>query len=566
MRRVTATLVFFLLFLAVKSQIAPDKYFVEFTDKNNSPYSIDKPWEFLSQRALDRRAVAGIPIELNDLPVNPDYIAAISLIGVEVITRSKWFNGVTIYTTDPAKIAEIELLPFVTRVVKCGMKVTEPVPIADKFAMEEMLVIPLSSPSEVPLKISDSADYGLSFTQVHMVRTDMLHDLGFRGEGMMIAILDAGFNLVDQLVPFDSLWANNQILGARDFVTPGGNVFIGHTHGMSVLSIMGGYVPGQLIGTAPKADYWLLRSEDGGSEYLVEEYNWVCAAEFADSVGADVINSSLGYTVFDDSTQNHTCADMTGNTTPVTRGANIASSKGILVVNSAGNEGNNQNWQCVSAPSDGTDVLSVAAVDSLGHYASFSSKGTVDGLYVKPNVAAMGRATVISGSDGTIIRGSGTSFSSPVMAGSAACLWQAFPEFSNATLKMAIEECASQFTHPDIFLGYGIPNLFEAYERLTSISPIFSEGSVVVYPNPSNGAESIHVKVNTTSAQNLQAQVIDITGKQIYKRNDIWCLAGENIISFSDLAFLKQGIYILKVWSQDGPAFFETKVIQRLEW
>ncbi|NQV02821.1 MAG: S8 family serine peptidase [Bacteroidia bacterium] len=471
MRKITATLVFFLLFLAVSSQIAPDKYFVEFTDKNDSPYSIDRPWEFLSQKALDRRAIAGIPVELNDLPVNPDYVQAVSQVGVDVITRSKWFNGVTIYTSDPNNITVIELLPFVNKVVKSGQRTSKYDATPDKFTVEQAPVIPLNTQPGVPLKISDSADYGLSFTQVHMVRTDLLHDLGFRGQGMMIAILDAGFNLVDQLAPFDSLWANNQILGTRDFVTPGGNVYIGHTHGMMVLSIMGGYVPGQLIGTAPKADYWLLRSEDTGSEYLVEEYNWVCAAEFADSVGADVINSSLGYTVFNDSTQNHTCADMTGNITPVTRGANIAFSKGILVVNSAGNEGNNPNWQCVSAPSDGTDVLAVAAVDSMGQYASFSSKGVVDGSYVKPNVAAMGRLTVISGSDGVITRGNGTSFSSPVMAGSAACLWQSFPAYSNATLKMAIEESASQFTNPDILLGYGIPDLYLAYEQLTGTDP-----------------------------------------------------------------------------------------------
>jgi len=460
MRKLGALLAFFLLVLVVRSQIAPEKYFVEFTDKENSPYSIDKPWEFLTQRALDRRVVAGILVEENDLPVNQNYVDAVRNVGVQVITRSRWFNGITIFTPDLMKILEIEQLPFVKKVIKSGVRVTRPAPVQDKFGLELMPVEPLNQPSGIPLKISDSADYGRSFTQVHMVGTDMLHNLGFRGEGMMIAILDAGFNMVDQLAPFDSLWANNQILGTRDFVSPGGNIFIGHTHGMKVLSIMGGYVQGQLIGTAFKAGYWLLRSEDGGTEFLIEEYNWVSAAEFADSVGADVINSSLGYTVFDDSTMNHTCEDMTGNTTPVSRGANIAFSKGILVVNSAGNSGNDPNWQCVSAPADGTDVLAVAAVDSLGQYASFSSKGIVDGQYVKPNVAAMGRLTVISGDDGTITRGNGTSFSSPVMAGSSACLWQAFPAFSNATLKRAIEESSSQFTNPDIYLGYGIPDLY----------------------------------------------------------------------------------------------------------
>ncbi|MFC2102435.1 S8 family serine peptidase [Bacteroidota bacterium] len=564
MRRVSAAIVFFLLFVAVKAQIAPDKYFVEFTDKNNSSYSIDKPWEFLSQRALDRRAVAGIPIEENDLPVTPAYVDAVSQIGVDVITRSKWFNGVTIYTPDPFRLAEIELLPFVKQIVKSSAGSFKSTPAPDKFAIEQLPVLPLPVPSAYPLKDTESYDYGLSFTQVNMIKTNMLHDLGYRGKGMVIAILDAGFNLVDQLPPFDSLWANNQILGTRDFVTPGGNVFVGHTHGMAVLSIMGGYVPGQLVGSAPKANYWLLRSEDTGSEYLVEEYNWVCAAEFADSVGADVINSSLGYTVFDDTTMNHTCTEVSGNTTPATRGANIAFSKGILVVNSAGNEGNNPNWLCVSAPSDGFDVLSIAATDSMGQYASFSSTGVVDGLYVKPNIAAMGQLTVISGADGTITRGNGTSFSSPVMAGSAACLWQAFPEYSNETLKMAIEESASLYTNPNIYLGYGIPNLFTAYERLTGIEPAFSKGSLQVYPNPSFGEENIHVKLTTHVSQTIQVQLVDVTGRTIYTKNDIQCTAGENSFRLTDLPVLKQGIYILTLKSLDGEGFFETTTIQKL--
>lgn len=564
MRRVSTILVFFLLFLSVTAQIAPNKYFVEFTDKDNSPYSIDKPWKFLSQRALDRRSVAGIPIEMNDLPVNEDYVEAVRLIGVDVITRSKWFNGITIYTVDPSLIGEIELLPFVNKVVKSDVNITKLAPAEDKFDMELQPVMPLIEPSSVSITLSDSSEYGLSFTQVHMVRADLLHDMGFRGEGMVIAILDAGFYMVDLLAPFQHLWDNNLILGTRDFVNPGENVFAGHWHGMMVLSIMGGYLPGQLIGTAPEAGYWLLRSEDTGSEFLVEEYNWVCAAEFADSVGADIINSSLGYTVFDDTTQSHTCADMTGNTTPVTRGANIAFSKGILVVNSAGNKGGVPEWPCVSAPSDGIDVLAIAAVDSLGQYASFSSTGGVDGSYVKPNVAAMGKLTVLSGSDGNITRGSGTSFSSPVMAGSAACLWQAFPLFSNATLKMAIEESASQFTEPDKYLGYGIPNLFHAYERLTGIDPVFSERSLVAYPNPSFIDEPLHVKFTAHSAMSLDATLADITGKQLFIKNGIRCTKGDNVLVFNDMNIQNQGIYFLTLRSFSESVFFETVILQKL--
>lgn len=563
MRRVSAALVFFWLCLVAAAQIAPGKYFVEFTDKDLSSYSIDRPWEFLTQRALDRRAVAGIPIEMNDIPVNETYVEAVRTIGVEVLNRSRWFNGITIYTSDTNLLNEIELLPFVAGIVKSGGRVTRKAPLKDKFDLEMKPYLPLNLPSAPFVSMSDSSQYGLSFTQVHMIRTDQLHDMGFRGEGMVIAVLDAGFNMVDVLAPFQSLWDNDQILGTHDFVTPGGNVFVGHPHGMMVLSLMGGYLPGYLIGTAPKADYWLLRSEDTGSELLVEEYNWVCAAEFADSVGADVINSSLGYTDFDDTTQNHTCADMTGNTTPVTRGANIAFSKGILVVNSAGNEGGTA-WQCVSAPSDGFDVLAVAAVDSLGHYASFSSTGVVSGSYVKPNVAAMGKMTVVANGDGGVTRGSGTSFSSPVMAGSAACLWQAFPLFSNATLKMAIEASGSQAADPDKYLGFGIPNLINAYERLTGIESVSQDHAMVVYPNPFSGQEHLHLKMTLPAAQLLQIQIADITGKTVYARDGIPCAAGENVISLDGLSPLPQGFYYLKLQNLDGPAFIATDKILKI--
>ena len=537
MKRVTTILAIFLLFLSASAQIAPDKYFVEFTDKDNSPYSLHEPLEYLSPRALTRREIAGIPIILNDLPVNPAYVEAVKLIGVEILNEVKWFNGITIYTTDPDHIAAIELLPFVNTVGMSKGHIVLEQPIKDKFSVEQ----------QSSLKLGDTTQYGMSFDQVNMVGTYDLHELGFKGEGKVIAVLDAGFDKADILPAFDSLWANSQILGTHDFVDPGGNVFIGHNHGMKVLSIMGGNMPGQLIGTAPGASYWLLRSEDTGSEYLVEEYNWVSAAAFADSVGADIINSSLGYTVFDDSTMNHKCTDMTGNTTPVTRGANIAFSKGILVVNSAGNEGNNPNWQCVSAPSDGTDVLAIAAVDSLGHYASFSSKGTVDGSYVKPNVAAMGALTVVSNTDGTIGRGSGTSFSSPVMAGSAACLWQAFPFYSNNSIKVAIEETGSQFTDPDIFLGYGIPNMLEALERLTGVDPHQPATTLHAYPNPFSGDDIVKVKFSLDNSQQVQMELFSMTGKQLFLSSYISCNQGENTIELPVISGLSDGLYLLKL-------------------
>ena len=304
------------------------------------------------------------------------------------------------------------MLPFVKHIVKnVFIKKLNNYEPYDKHKLEEVShehFAHLTIPANLSNNINPLYDYGPSFKQIHMLKGDSLHKMGYRGEGKVIAILDAGFYHADTLRPFDSLIANNQILGTRDFVHSGNNVYKENQHGMEVLSCMGGNIPGELIGTAPKAKFWLLRSEDVNSEYIIEEYNWVSAAEFADSVGADIINSSLGYTQFFDSVMNHTCDDMNGHTTPATKGANLAFSKGMIVVNSAGNYGGTP-WKCVSAPADGFNVLAIAAVDSNGVRASFSSTGEATHR-VKPNISAMGKDAVVSSTIGTIMYASGTHF------------------------------------------------------------------------------------------------------------------------------------------------------------
>ena len=315
-------------------QIAPQKYFIEFTDKNNSAYSIDRPLEFLSPLALERRQNQGIQIEQNDLPVNENYIAAVVNFGVTILTRSKWFNGITIYSVNSNLLDSISHLPFVKKIIKSNN--INYLKSDNKYISEELLLQENNTIANCKLSnenTSLSYSYGASYKQIHMMNGDSMHRMGFRGEGKIVAILDAGFYRADILPAFDSLWANNQILGTKDFIHPGNNVFLEYEHGMEVLSVIGGNIPGQLIGSAPKAKFWLLRTEEKSSENIIEEYNWESAAEFADSAGVDIINSSLGYTTFDDPAQNHTCADMNGNTTPVTMGANIAATKGIIVVN-----------------------------------------------------------------------------------------------------------------------------------------------------------------------------------------------------------------------------------------
>ena len=386
-------------------------------------------------------------------------------------------------------------------------------------------------------------DYGPSYNQIHLENGDVLHNEGYRGSGMVIAQLDIGFLNVDINTDFSNLWANNQILGTRDFVHPGGDVFREDNHGAAVFSTMACNNPGDLIGTAPEASYWLIRTDDVSTENIVEEYYWVAGAEMADSVGADIISSSLAYTTFNNNWMNHTCADMNGYTNPSTRGANIAAAKGIAISISAGNSGGS-GWTCVSSPSDATDAFCVAAVDSSGHYASFSSIGTVNGAYVKPDIATMGVHCRIASPDNSFGFSSGTSFSAPINAGLMACLWQARPDIDQVHLRLAIEESASQYNHPDSLLGYGIPDYQKA--MLILGAGVFARSSGLrAYPNPFRDDFTI-VFGNAVSGE-TEISLLTLTGSCILKTSKTVRAGGEEILLFSNLAYLVPGFYLLKI-------------------
>jgi serine protease AprX len=556
MRRAFTIIAFFSLALSLTGQVAPGKYFVEFTDKNNNTFSIDRPWEFLSQRALDRRVAQGIAVTETDLPVTPDYVAGVAAVGVWPTVRVKWLNGLIFACADTTLIPLVEALPYVEKVVKSGPGNQ---PASDKFEMEIRSVTLVEPTHGNVLKNTLSYDYGQSYNQIAMLNGDKLHEEGYRGQGKVIAVLDAGFEGTNTIRTFDSLRDNGQILGSRDFVSPGGTVYGHHPHGTMVLSTMGANLPGELIGTAPMAGYWLLRTEDGDSEYIIEEYNWVAGAAYADSVGADVINSSLGYTDFNDPSQNHTCDDMTGNTTPVTKGANIAAQRGMVVVNSAGNSGGS-GWMCVGAPADGTDVLAVAAVDSNGNYASFSSWGLIDGSYVKPNVAAQGALTVVSWTDGTIVRSNGTSFSSPVTAGMVASLWSARPGLSATDLRRMIEQSGSQYNNPDTLLGYGIPDFFMILGEEGLGSPKAAQAKV--YPNPFN--RSVTLTLTTGKETGLVAVLWSVRGERVFTSTPLACKKGENRFELSLPGSLNNGLYLLQIYSpEDGLTVSTVKIEKR---
>ena len=390
----------------------------------------------------------------------------------------------------------------------------------------------------------------MALDQLTQLKGDYLHKAGYRGKGTQIAILDAGFQDINTNSAFDSLRNSGRILGLRDFVEPGSNFYKQNYHGSSVLSCIGGNVPGSLTGTAPDASVYLFRTEDVSSEYLIEEDNWVAAAELADSLGVDVINSSLGYNQFTDILMNHLYADMNGSKTRVTQGANMAFQKGILVFSSAGNEGN-KTWKRIIAPADGENVIGVAAVDKNGLRAPFSSVGPAYGGAIKPNVAAKGMGTTLVTSNGSIGYSNGTSFSSPVLAGLGACLLQANPYASAKQIKTAIEQSASQYYKPDSLLGYGIPDFEKAdkYLKVNHISYSNWESSWAVSPNPFTNVLFIR-NLKSLATDNYYINICNLQGICLWSSS----FKPEEIIILKNLANLPDGFLILSIRSGEKEA------------
>ena len=536
------TFLFSLLFIGLFAfgQVAPDKYYIQFTDKNNSPYSIGSPNEFLTQRSLDRRAKYEIEITEQDLPVNPSYLSGVEATGAEMLFATKWMNGVTIYTTEQIVLDAINALPYVANVALLADR--------DNSFKKELFENEFKGGFQKPetLKSANSAnsmDYGWGNNQIDQLNGIALHEDGFMGEGMVIAVLDAGFEAVETHPVFDSLWANNRMLGSKDFVFPGGDIYSGHYHGRAVLSCMAAYGEGELVGTAPNASYWLLRSEDPSGENVIEEYNWVSAAEFADSVGADVINSSLGYIWFDMPEWDHVYEDLDGNTAVVTIGADIAESKGILVVNSAGNS---NPWQWLGMPADGNNVFTIGAVDAFGTRAGFSSIGpTADGR-TKPDVMAQGQNAAVADGGTGISFGSGTSFSSPIMAGMSACLMQAFPNKTPLEVRDAIKQSGNNASSPDSQMGWGIPDFIEAYSVMTTIEVnAGNEKMISVYPNPFT--DNLSIKLSLDGATDAKITLMDLSGRLVFSESFSLTGSSTHFEIGNKISQLPAGVYFIGV-------------------
>ena len=504
-----------------------NRYMVFLKDKNGSTFTTSQPSAFLSQRAIDRRIRQEIAILEQDIPVNKNYVEGIRNTGASVFFQTRWMNGVLVQC-DASLITSIENLPYVDRV--------------DFVAPNAKLLN--NGRKDINLKNQNHTTSTQTQTQLQMIGLDEMQDAGYNGQTIQIGIFDGGFEGVNTATPFQHLFddASIDLSVSKDFVRNSSNVFQYDDHGTQVFSVIAAFQEGSFTGGAYEANYQLYVTEDAGSEYRIEEYNWLFAAERADSAGVDVINSSLGYYDFDDATMNYPKSAMDGNTTVVTRAAQLAANRGIVVVCSAGNEGANA-WQIITAPADARDVLAIANVNSSGLRAVSSSIGPSADKRTKPDVAAMGVNTTVIKPDGSIGAASGTSLSSPLITSLVAGLWQRYPELTNKEIMDAIRKSASQASSPDNLLGFGIPNFKAAVNYLES-SP--QENAFEVYPNPVLMDTVTIVPFDPNQVAYCHVEILSSQGQVIYDAdvNFSWL----NRSFTANLAQAAAGIYFLRIW------------------
>ena len=486
------------LFLFPSLLFGQDRYWVFFEDKDEAIESFQFS-DFLSSASLQRRAEQEIDIHINDFPVSLSYINEIKDLGFEVYRSSRWLNAISVIIEHKNDLVLISELDFVSKIQKVKSYYRRA--IVDEVGFDQKVV---------------ANSYGPSYGQIAQLNGHLVHEQGHKGQGIIIAVMDASFYRVDDLRMFDSLWTNNQILDTWDFVLNQELNYdidtIGY-HGTMVLSCMGGNMQDSLIGTAPNASYMLFRTEDTSSETLTEEDNWVAAAEQADALGAHVINTSLGYSNLTDDPENtHTYSDMDGNTTVITIAADIAASKGMLVVNSAGNSGGSE-WYYITAPADGDSVLTIGAIGADSVLTSFSSHGpTADGR-MKPNVVAQGLFSVVCNLEDGIRTANGTSFSSPIIAGMAASVWSAMPEVSSMDLFNLIQESGHLFPEGNNDYGYGVPNFYELLQYVSIDDEFVNSKSV--YPNPFENYIMVDLSVFENS-EKIELTVFNHLGQLVY--------------------------------------------------
>jgi serine protease AprX len=528
---------FTLLIFVSFSSFSQEDAWVYFANKPSAGTFLSNPLSMLTQRALDRRIAQNIALDETDVPIHQPYIdQVVAANGIEVKAKSKWMNCLHVRGTIE-NITALAANSFVSQIVFADDALNTSGKINKEKSDQKLALV------NKKLETEENFSYGTSANQIQMLNGHLLHQANYTGAGKIIAVLDSGFINVNSTAPFQRLVTNNAILGGYNFVNQSTNVFSLHNHGTLVLSCMGGFVEGQLVGTAPDAQYYLYVTEDISSENPVEESYWVEAAEEADRVGADVINSSLGYYYYDNPNYSHTFNDFTGNKAFASRGANWAFSKGIIVVASAGNSGGSASpLNRVAVPAEANSALAIGAVRPDESYATFSSIGpTFDGR-VKPDVMAQGQQSVVANTAGNIQTASGTSFSGPIMAGMVASLWQAIPWATNAQVVQFIKQSSDKYSNPTNQHGYGIPDFQVALNiALLSINAQVYNNQFLVYPNPTKGEVMISIPENFKQAE---IKIFNFLGQSVVEKSNL------NDIASISLDGLESGVYFYTISNQ----------------
>jgi len=510
-------------FSSIVARAQDSKYFVYFKDKVGTPYSVNSPQQFLSSRSIARRQKENIAVIPEDLPVNPSYVNQVSATGARVYYSSKWWNGVLVEANE-VELEMVNSLPFVsTSVLVWSVKSTS-------GGRNRVIEDVKSSTTVQPENQIQLAQIGL----------DVMHEHGYKGEGVFVGVFDSGFIGVNQTEPFSNLMVENRVKQTYNFVTNSEDIYQHNDHGTQVLSVMAAYSEGIYIGGAYNANYLLYVTEDISSEYRIEEFNWTIAAERADSAGVDVINSSLGYNEFTDPSMNYSTADLDGMKAIITQAARKAINKGIIVVSSAGNEGGNS-WRFVTPPADAEGILAVGSVNAQGIYSGFSSQGPTEDNRIKPEVVAMGSGTSVIFANGSMGSSSGTSLSSPLVASLAVGVLQAFPQLTASQVYDAIINSAQQAYKPNNLVGYGLPH-FTAIKNYIESNAL--QDNFNVYPNPVTG-NYMTIQLKKLSVLPIDILIFDSQGKRIeeFSKQITW---GTNPFEY-DLSKLQPGLYIIRI-------------------
>ena len=523
-RKVGAIIIFLFCALHISSQEST-MYRLILTDKGNTPYSIDRPEEFLSQKSIERRAKQGFSVNETDLPISPSYFEALTKAGASIFAHSKWVKTIVVNIPDDEVLENINKLAFIDSLYPVW-KGSLPQPISIE-ANEET--------ENTPVAFLDfrANDYGDGLTQISFHNGHLLHELGYTGEGITIAVMDGGFRNANNIDYFDQ----SKIIEVKNFTHQIGSPLHKDAvdHGTMVLSCMLSNKPGYMIGTAPQANYYLFSTEVSKEEFPVEEDYWITAVEYADSLGVDIVSTSLGYSTFDDALMNHNHSQLNGDIVPMSRAASMAASKGMLLVNSAGNEGN-KNWEKIMIPSDAKDILTVGAIKNDSTLSAFSSLGNTSDGRIKPDIVAMGTQTTLITHEGRIIKGNGTSFACPIMSGLAACLWQALPELNSLELISLIRESADRYQNPDNQYGYGIADILKAYNNKSSELLIVSPDESPTYLRIDTSENRIYINKAELDCPQVRLSLFATNGSKVFENYN----SPEQV----DISHLSKGAYI----------------------